>query len=79
MTEEMIINNIQSVVKAAIKEHGATSEALIPILSEVNKAFGYVPPEAYDEIQGQIHQPGDGILVSKSQLYALASFYHILR
>lgn len=78
MTEEIIINNIQSVVKAAIEEHGASHEALIPILSEVNKAFGYIPPEAYDEIQRQIHNPGNGVLVSKSQLYALASFYHMI-
>ena len=78
MSEEVMLRDIHAVVKAAIEEHGATREAMIPILSEVNQAFGYIPPEAYDEIRRQLHNPGNGVLVTDSQLYALASFYHML-
>lgn len=78
MTNAVIETDIQSVVRKAIEEHGATHEALIPILSEVNKAFGYIPVETYEEIRRQINNPGNGVIVSESQLFALASFYHML-
>ena len=34
---------VRSVVETAIAKHGATREALMPILSEVNQALGYLP------------------------------------
>lgn len=69
---------ITTVVKDAIEKHGSSRDALIPILSEINRAFGYIPAEAYAEVKRQVHMPGNDVFVSESQLYSLASFYHML-
>lgn len=69
---------IVSIVSSAVEKHGATYEALIPILSEVNRALGYIPREALSEVKRQVHTPGAGTFVSESQLFSLASFYHML-
>jgi NADH-quinone oxidoreductase subunit E len=69
---------ITSVVQAAIEKHGATYEALIPILSEVNRALGYIPVEALTEIKKRVHLPESNIFISESRLFSLASFYHML-
>jgi NADH:ubiquinone oxidoreductase subunit E len=58
-------------VQAAIQRHGATLEALIPVLSEVNQALGYLPAEAMAEVSSALHVP-------KSRLFSVASFYHML-
>jgi NADH-quinone oxidoreductase subunit E len=78
MTAKSEILNLTGIVKSAIEKHGASRDALIPILSEVNQEYGYLPPEAFTEVRRQMHQPGDGVLVSEGQLFALASFYHML-
>jgi NADH-quinone oxidoreductase subunit E len=70
--------NISEVVKTAIEHHGATHEALIPILSDVNHVFGYIPAEAFREIKRQIQNIDSPVIVSESQLFSLASFYHML-
>jgi len=44
---------------------------LIPILNEVNRSIGYLPPDALDEISRQMRVP-------KSQLFSVASFYQML-
>jgi NADH:ubiquinone oxidoreductase subunit E len=69
---------ISSVVKAAIEHHGSTRDALIPILSEVNQAFGYIPPEAFGEIKKAVNSPANDVFVSEGQLFSVASFYHML-
>ena len=69
---------ISTVVKNAIVKHGAGGEALIPILSEVNTVFGYIPSQAFSEIKKQIHVPGNRSFVSEGQLFGLASFYQML-
>jgi NADH-quinone oxidoreductase subunit E len=69
---------ITSVVDEAIENHGATYEALIPILSEVNRAFGYIPAEAFSEIKKKVHLPESNTFISESRLFSLASFYHML-
>jgi len=69
---------IPSVVSHAVEKHGATDEALVPILSEVNRALGYISREAMDEIKRQVHMPQNGTFVSEGRLYSLASFYHML-
>jgi NADH-quinone oxidoreductase subunit E len=69
---------IVSIVSSAVEKHGATYEALIPILSEVNRALGYIPREALSEVKRQVHAPNVSTFVSESQLFALASFYHML-
>jgi NADH-quinone oxidoreductase subunit E len=69
---------IHQVVAGAIEHHGATHEALIPILSEVNRVYGYIPAEAIREIRRQISSPEKAVIVSESHLFSLASFYHML-
>ncbi len=70
--------DIDRVVREAVERHGAAREALIPILGEVNRAFGYIPREALAEIRRLVHKPEEGLFLSDSQLYSIASFYHML-
>jgi NADH-quinone oxidoreductase subunit E len=70
--------DISIIIKEAIEKHGATREALIPILSDVNQFYGYIPPEAFVEVKRQIQEPADNVYISESQLYSIASFYHML-
>jgi len=78
MTSQTIPQNLVKVVRLAIENHGATREGLIPILSEINRVYGYIPAQTYEEVQRQLNLPGKQMYVSKSQLFALASFYHML-
>ncbi|RPI82497.1 MAG: NAD(P)H-dependent oxidoreductase subunit E [Chloroflexi bacterium] len=78
MTMELIERDIPAIIRNAIEEHGAAKEALIPILSEINRKLGYIPHEAIAELKKQIQSPEDDIFVSESHLYSLASFYHML-
>lgn len=58
-------------VKKAVEEHGATIDELIPILNDVNRALGYLPAQALDEISQRLRVP-------KSQLFSVSSFYRML-
>lgn len=58
-------------VRAAVQKHGATKEELIPILTDVNRALGYLPAEALEEISRLMRLP-------KSQLFSVATFYRML-
>jgi NADH:ubiquinone oxidoreductase subunit E len=78
MSEPENQQTITTVVKNAINKHGATGESLIPILSEVNSFFGYIPTKAFSEIKKQIRVPGSRAFVSEGQLFGLASFYQML-
>ena len=69
---------LKEVVNSAIALHGSTREALIPILSHVNKVYGYIPAPAFAEIRHQVHMPAQDTFVSEGQLFSLASFYHML-
>lgn len=69
---------VKAVVQQAIEKHGCGRDALIPILSEVNHALGYIPAEAIREVKRQVAHPSDGTFVSQGQLYGLASFYDML-
>ncbi len=71
-------NNYREVVEYAIKKHGGSYDALIPILLDVNKAYGYIPVQAIREVRKQVNLPEDGVLVPEGRLYSLASFYHML-
>jgi len=62
---------IAEIVAEAISRYGAKQDELIPILTDVNRAIGYLPAEALDEISCQLHLP-------KSQLFSVASFYRML-
>jgi NADH:ubiquinone oxidoreductase subunit E len=62
---------IQQAVDEAIKRYGTKQDELIPILNDVNRAIGFLPGEALDEISKQLKLP-------KSQLFSVASFYRML-
>jgi len=59
------------VVEKAIQKHGDSRDELIPILTDVNRALGYLPAEALEEISRKLKSP-------RSQLFSVASFYHML-
>jgi NADH-quinone oxidoreductase subunit E len=58
-------------VQDAVSRHGATREELIPILNDVNRTVGYLPREALEEISRLLRVP-------QSQLFSVATFYHML-
>ena len=58
-------------VQTAVESHGTTRDELIPILSDVNRKVGYLPVEALNEVSRLLHLP-------KSQVYSVATFYHML-
>ena len=70
--------DVSAVVRAAIEKHGSNRDALIPILSEINQALGYIPGEAFREVRKQIHNPAEQVYLAESQLFTLASFYDML-
>lgn len=70
--------DVSVIVKEAIEKHGATRDALIPILSEINRALGYIPAEAFREVRQQLQTSAEQVNVSKGQLFGLASFYDML-
>jgi NADH-quinone oxidoreductase subunit E len=70
--------DVAVVVQAAIDKHGKKRDALIPILSDINHAFGYVPGKAFREVRKQLYDPVEHMYVAESQLYALASFYDMI-
>jgi NADH-quinone oxidoreductase subunit E len=67
----MIPGDVTTVVQQVVQRHGATRDALIPILSDVNRELGYVPSEALSEISKELHVP-------KSQIFSVATFYSML-
>ncbi len=72
MTIEGVFNiEIQEAVDKAILLHGESRSELIPILNDVNRALGYLPAEALEEISHRLKSP-------RSSLFSVASFYHML-
>ncbi len=69
--------NITEIVVKAVEKHGRGGDALIPILSEINSALGYIPAQAISEVRRQIHDPANHMLITDSQLFSMASFYHM--
>jgi NADH-quinone oxidoreductase subunit E len=78
MVAPTIERDVSAIVQEAIKKHGAKKDALIPILSEINAALGYISGEAFQEVRKQLHNPAEQVYVSESQLFTLASFYDML-
>ncbi|MEI8130950.1 MAG: NADH-quinone oxidoreductase subunit NuoE [Leptolinea sp.] len=64
-------NSVKAAVKAAVDAFGANRDEIIPILNEINRSLGYIPPEALDEVSLLLKSP-------KSHLYSVASFYRML-
>ncbi|NLF52683.1 MAG: NADH-quinone oxidoreductase subunit NuoE [Leptolinea sp.] len=63
--------SVIAAVKASVDAFGAKREEMIPILNEINKRLGYIPPDALDEVSKLLKAP-------KSQLHSVASFYRML-
>jgi NADH-quinone oxidoreductase subunit E len=78
MIARTVERDVSAIVQEAIEKHGAKRDALIPILSEVNTALGYIPAEAFQEVQKQLNAEEEHTYVSKGQLFGLASFYDML-
>ena len=78
MVDTIEKSKVPEVVEQAINKHGMHPDALIPILSEVNQAYGYIPVEAISEVKARLHLPEDQVYVHESQLFSIASFYHML-
>jgi NADH-quinone oxidoreductase subunit E len=70
--------DVSIIVSEAIEKHGAKRDALIPILSEINHELGYIPAEAFQEVQKQLNADDAHTYVTKGQLFGLASFYDML-
>ena len=78
MTEFIPEEKIQQIVVNAIEHHGDASDALIPILLEINHNFGYIPLQSLTEISRRLNRPETGMWVQEGRLFSLASFYHML-
>lgn len=74
---EYLEKELDEVIRTAIEKHGDSRDSIIPILSEVNLAFGYIPMEALGKIRRTINAPEDGLFLADSQLFSIASFYHM--
>lgn len=59
------------VVRKAVAHYGPSQEALIPILTEVNRELGYLSPVAMTEISRLLQLPA-------SNAHAVATFYSLL-
>jgi len=66
---------LDEVIQRLVQHHGARRAEVIPILSEINETFGYIPVEALGKIRRFINAPEDGLFLADSHLYATASFY----
>ena len=54
----------------AVDKYHAKKEELIPILMKVNQELGFIPKAAMEQISSRMHVP-------QSNLYSVASFYHM--
>ncbi len=77
MEQEIKELDLPGLVDKAIQEHGARRDAIIPILSEINHALGYIPTAVLPEIRRRIQAPEQGALVADSHVYSAASFYQM--
>ena len=71
MTTKENGNETLAAVREAVKQHGATRDELIPILTDVNRKVGFLPAEALNEISRLMRVP-------KSQIFSVATFYRML-
>lgn len=63
--------HVAAAVSAAVAAHGDHADAVIPILADVNRTLGYLPPEAVSAVAGALHTP-------PSQVNTVATFYSLL-
>ena len=75
--QEVTDTALDSIIQAAVDHHGDKRDAVIPILQEVNQAFGFIPGEALGKIRRLLNAPEEGVFLADSHLYAIASFYQL--
>ena len=66
---------LDAVIQRTVEHQGSQRASVIPILSEINEALGYIPIEALGKIRRAINAPEEGLFLTDSQLFATASFY----
>lgn len=66
---------LDEVIQRAVEHQGTQRASVIPILAEINEAFGYIPIESLGKIRRLINAPDQGLFLADSHLYATASFY----
>ena len=77
MEQEATELDLASLVDRVVGKQGATRDAIIPILSEINRELGYIPAAALPEIRRRIQLPREGVFLADSHLYSAASFYRM--
>jgi NADH:ubiquinone oxidoreductase subunit E len=75
MEQEVKELDLANLVNKEIEKHGARRDAIVPILSEINRVLGYIPNAALPEIRRHIQIPYEGVFLADSHLYSAASFY----
>jgi NADH-quinone oxidoreductase subunit E len=75
MNQTYTETELDELIQRAVEHHGAERGGVIPVLSEINETFGYIPIEALGKIRRLINAPEEGLFLADSQLYATASFY----
>lgn len=70
-TETRTENPVLAVVRNAVNRHGASHDAVIPILSEINHELGYLPADAMTEVCRLLQLPA-------SSAHSVATFYSML-
>jgi NADH-quinone oxidoreductase subunit E len=78
MEPEVSEMDLASLVDKVISKHGARPDAIIPILSELNRVLGYIPVTVLPEIRRRIQIPQEGVFLADSHLFSAASFYEML-
>jgi len=78
MEEQVSELDLVSLVDRVVTQHGATRDAIIPILCEINRLLGYVPAAVLPEIRRRIQAPQEGMFLADSHLYSAVSFYQLL-
>ncbi len=63
--------DVVKTVDQVVDEFHAKKEELIPILMKINQTIGFIPNEAFEHLSTRIRVP-------KSQIYSVASFYHMI-
>ncbi len=58
-------------VQSAVEQYDSNPDELIPILNQVNRSFGYLPPEALEEVSKRLKMP-------QSRVHSVATFYQML-
>ena len=77
MEQELAQPDLVELVDRVVTKHGATRDAIVPILSEINRALGYIPATVLPEIRRHIQAPEEGMFLADSHLYSAASFYQM--